>query len=131
MRQFFPRRVIVLLIIAALIPAVYFGLDYHERQSASACIQEWGRLEPFPPTARSVRIETTGGMFTRGFRASFDATPDDIERWLSDSPGIHDATAEKDGTTTTYHIRAGGGATFAEVIVNSERGTVRIRVYWS
>jgi hypothetical protein len=70
-------------------------------------------------------------MFTREFRVSFGATPDDIERWLLDSPGIRDATAEKNGTTTIYHIRAGGGATFAEAIVNSERGTVRLRVYWS
>ncbi len=131
MRPFLTRRTIVLSFIAALVLAAYFGWDYRERQSALSCIKDWGRLAPFPPTARSVQIETTGGMFTREFRASFGATPDDIERWLSDSPGIHDATAEKDRTTTTYHIRAGGGATFAEVIVDSERGTVRIRVYWS
>ena len=131
MRPVFTRRTIVLVIIAALIPAAYFLWDYHERQSALSCIQEWGRLAPFPPTAHSVQIETAGSMFTREFRASFSADPDEIERWLSDSPGIQDATAEKDGGTTVYRIRPGGGAAFAEAIVDLEGGTVRIHVYWS
>jgi hypothetical protein len=131
MKRLVTRRAIVLLIVAALIPSVYFWWGYQDRQSALTCIQEWGRLAPFPKTARNVQIETTGGMFTRGFRASFQGTPKEIEQWLSESPGIRDATAEEDGAGTRYNIRAGGGATHAEATVDSEHTNVSIRVYWS
>lgn len=124
-------RTIGLLLAAVLLPTVYYGWRYVERQSALDCIQAWGRLAPFPQGARDIEIETTGSAFTRGFRASFHATPDAIERWLSESPGIRDATTEQQAALTTYHIRAGGGATFAEAVVDREHGRVRIRVYWS
>jgi len=61
------------------------------RQSAIDCTLEWGRLAPFPASAEQFSITTHGNMFTREFRASFIASPTEIERWLKESPGTRQA----------------------------------------
>ena len=60
------------------------------RPSAIRCILEWGRLAPFPESARQFSLSTTGSMFTREFQASFTAPATDIEQWLQQSPGTRD-----------------------------------------
>ena len=42
---------------------------------------------PFPTSARQLTITIHGSMFTREYRASFAAPPEEIEEWLRQSPG--------------------------------------------
>lgn len=128
MKPHFTRRAIVVTFVTALIAAAYFGWKYYKRQNAVECVLDWGRLAPLPSTARNVQAYTSDSALTREFHVSFTAAPDDIGQWLADSPGIRDATVENDGTTTTYCIRAGGGADFAKVAVEHASATVRIHV---
>jgi hypothetical protein len=100
--------------------------------SATDCTLEWGRLAPLPKSAQQIAIVTEGSMFTREFRTSFFAAPEDIEEWLQSSPGT------REGALTTpspgirhFQIKAGGGAEFAEVIVDDSLHRVFIHVYWS
>jgi hypothetical protein len=96
------------------------------------CTLQWGRLAPYPPSARQISIKPEGNMFTRAFRASFTAPADEIERWLQESPGTRGAAA----TTVSPGIRhfeivPGGGAQAARVTVNDTTSQVYIYVCWS
>ena len=82
-------------------------------------VLEWGKLAPFPKSARGVQVKVLGGMFTREFRASFTAPQADIEAWLQRSPGPQGLP----GRQMSEHVRRfryepGGGAEFAEVVVD-------------
>src|SRR4051794_28571534 len=68
----------------------WLGYTSRDRASAIDCTLIWGRLAPFPASAGSFTISTTGNMFTRGFRSSFTAPATDIEQWLQQSPGTRD-----------------------------------------
>jgi hypothetical protein len=102
------------------------------RASAIDCTLEWGRLAPFPPSAQQLAVSTHGSMFTREFRLSFAALPQDIEEWLQRSPGTREAivTTPSPGVRH-FQITPGGGAEFAEVTVDDAEHRVFIRVYWS
>lgn len=70
-------------------------------------------------------------MFTRSFRASFNAPMADVERWLRESPGTREVVAEQVSPTVRYFsIKPGGGAIGAEVTVK-DSGDVEIYVSWS
>jgi hypothetical protein len=93
---------------------------------------EWGRLAPLPPSAHHLNITVHGNMFTREFRTSFVASPEEIEEWLRTSPGIVDAVATTPSLGVRhFHIKPGGGAEFAEVTVDDTEHRVLIHVYWS
>ena len=93
-------------------------------------ILAWGRLAPFPKSAKNLEIHTEGGMFTRGFRALFTAPAADVERWLKASPGTREAKQPEPATIRRYDIAPGDGANRALVTV--ENGTlVEIYVSWS
>jgi hypothetical protein len=102
------------------------------RASAIDCTLEWGRLDPFPPSAQQLTITTHGGMFTREFRTSFVAPSADIDEWLQIAPGTREAvvTVPSPGVRH-FQIAPGGGAAFAEVIVDDTQHRVSIKVYWS
>jgi hypothetical protein len=104
------------------------------RNQASAldATREWGRLDPLPPSAQQLTIATHGSMFTREFRISFVAPPEDIEAWLKSSPGTREAivTTPSPGVRL-FRITPGGGAEFAEVTVDDALRRVSIHVYWS
>jgi len=92
----------------------------------------WARLAPLPASARDFTIAKEGGIFTRGFRASFSAPPAEIELWLRESPGTRDLTPERPSPTTRrFLISPEGGAQHAEVTVEDSSGGVRIYVFWS
>jgi hypothetical protein len=100
--------------------------------SAIETAREWGRLDPFPSSAQRLTVETLGSIFTREFRISFVAPPEDIETWLKSSPGTRDAVVTTPAPgVRRFAIRPGGGAEFAEVTVDDARQSVSIRVYWS
>lgn len=102
------------------------------RAAALEVTRDWGRLDPLPSAAEQLVISTHGSMFTREFRISFVASPEDIEAWLESSPGTREAvvTAPSPGLRH-FKIAPGGGAEFAEVVVDDTLRRVSIRVYWS
>ena len=101
-----------------------------EAERAMPAILKWGRLEPFPESARDLQVKVSGNMFTRGFRASFTAPQADIEAWLKRSPGTREGLP-KSGPVRVFEIKPGGGAQFARVTVDDRLHRVLIRVYWS
>jgi hypothetical protein len=78
-----------------------------------------------------VRIETKGSLFTREFVLEFYADSNEIKAWLKDSPGTSSARVEVAGAERRFTITPGGGAQFAEVLVDQVAGKVRVRTYWS
>ncbi len=100
--------------------------------SAMHCTLEWGRLAPLPRSAHQITISTYGSMFTREFRTSFIASPEDIEEWLQSSPGTCEGVVSTPSPGIRhFQIKAGGGAEFAEVTVDDSLHYVLIHVYWS
>ena len=102
------------------------------RADAIDCTLTWGRLAPFPASAQSFTISTTGNMFTRGFRSSFTAPAADIEQWLQQSPGTRAVQPSSPSPGLRhFEIAPGGGAVGAEVTVDDTNHRVSIYVYWS
>jgi len=92
---------------------------------------EWGRLAPFPKSARDLVVTKTGNIFTRGFRVSFSAPKEDIARWAEESPGLTETQPEKEGSQRKYEIKPGGGAQHAEVVIDDSTDKVQVYVFWS
>jgi hypothetical protein len=102
------------------------------RASALDCILAWGRLAPLPRSAQQLTVTTHGNAFTREFRTSFVAPPEDIEEWLQTSLGTCDAVVTQASPGVRhFQIKPGGGAEFAEVTVDDTQHRVSVRVYWS
>jgi hypothetical protein len=93
---------------------------------------EWGRLAPFPDGIENLSVQTEGNLFTRSFRVSFTSTNEEIKKWVTESPGLADAKIEvmEDGKQR-YVITPGGGANYAEVIIDFESSMVQVYVSWS
>ena len=92
---------------------------------------EWGRLAPFPKSARDLVVTTTGNIFTRGFRVSFSAPKEDIARWAEESPGLRETQPKIEGSQRKYEIKPGGGAQHAEVVIDDSTDKVEVYVFWS
>ncbi|MBI5725008.1 MAG: hypothetical protein HZA50_13690 [Planctomycetes bacterium] len=93
---------------------------------------EWARLAPFPQKAANFNIYTEGSAFTRTFKGSFTATEEIIKTWVEQSPGLQDAKIESISVKKKkYIISPGGGANYAEVIIDYETGKVEFKAYWS
>jgi len=126
------KKLLVASAACLLLAAVAGMFLYHNHRSMIACTLEWGRLAPFPESAREFTIRAEGGMFTRAFRASFTADPEAIEKWLRDSPGTRDVSPEKlPPNRRRFKISPGGGAQGARVTVDDDAHAVAIYVYWS
>lgn len=130
------RRIIKIFAVVAVIfiVAVTTGVIYLSRANRQAAINaatEWARLAPLPSSAANVQVDAKGTMFSREFIITFDASPAVIQQWLAASPGPSSATPSTTGAITTYAIRPGGGAQFAEVKVDASANRVVIRTYWS
>ncbi len=103
------------------------------RASTIRCTLEWGRLAPFPASARNLTITTSGSMFTRSFHVSFTAPADEIELWLEQSPGIRGlGPPSYPPGVREFEIRpGGGGAIGGGVSVDDTDHSVSIDVSWS
>ena len=129
-----------MLILAACLFVAFFlpseneraNRDPARRQEMMTVTLEWGRLAPFPSTARDLSVRTTGNLFTRGFESSFVAPPADIARWIDASPGLRETEPDLSSAgVRRYRVKPGGGAQFAEIRIDDTTNTVHIRVYWS
>ncbi len=118
-------------LLVAIVTAGVLYVSHVTRDSAIAAATTWARLAPLPPTAQNLQVEVKGSMFTREFVITFDASPAVIQQWFAVSPGPASASPTVAGAITTYAITPGGGAGFAEVTVDNNRGRVVIRTYWS
>jgi hypothetical protein len=93
---------------------------------------EWARLAPFPEEADNFNIHTEGSAFTRTFKGSFTASEEIIKSWVQQSPGLQDAKIEEmSETKKRYIISPGGGANYAEVVIDYETGKIEFSVSWS
>ena len=91
----------------------------------------WSGLSPFPASKKNLQIETEGGIFTRGFRISFQAPPEDIKRWWQQSLGTNSTIPAIIESERRYELTPHGGANSASVTVNMKSGLVKIYVSWS
>jgi len=98
---------------------------------ALKAVEEWARTAAVPETASSLSIETEGNEFTRSFRVNFSLSADDLEAWIEASPGLQDAQVTEQNGAQHYAIQPGGGAQYAEAVIDFECGTVKIYTYWS
>lgn len=127
-------KVGVVLTIGVLWLAYYFLCPESSRNRAFALetTLEWGRLAPLPPSAQQFNLTRHGSIFTRGFRSSFVAPPEDIEEWLRTSSGTREAVVTTPSLGVRhFQIKPGAGAEFAEVTADDSQHTVSIHVYWS
>jgi hypothetical protein len=92
---------------------------------------EWGRLAPFPATARDFVIKTEGNMFTRSFRGSFTDTPEHIEAWLATSPGVSRAYCTQTSMGETCRLQTSERVSYGEVVVSPDKSRVTFYVAWS
>ena len=106
--------------------------DPAKQKEMMAIVLEWGRLAPFPANATNVLIETEGSSFARSFRASFLAPKQDIQAWITESPGINEATPDQlSEKKFKYVIVSGGGVNKAEVTIDYTLNKVDIYISWS
>ena len=125
------RTIKIFAVVAMAFVGGAFYLSHANRQSAINAATTWARLAPLPPSAQNVQVGVKGGMFTREFVITFDAPAAIIQQWVAASPGPSSATQSTVGSITTYAIKPGGGAQFAEVKVDSSANRVVIHTYWS
>ena len=93
---------------------------------------EWGRLAPLPNSKSQLKISTDGVSFTRSFRSSFYIAKADLDSWFKASPGLQDADIETiNESTKKFVIKPGGGAGYAEAVIDFDKCLVEIYVYWS
>jgi hypothetical protein len=127
------RSIIIVSVIVLLLLGVGVR-DYiagQNAESAREAVLAWGRLAPFPESARNIVIQPEGGTFSRAFRASFSAPATDIASWVQASPGLAEARPEQVGSVRKFLISPGEGAARAEAEIDDLNNVVRIYVVWS
>ena len=93
---------------------------------------KWARLAPFPQEAENFNIYTEGNAFTRTFKGSFTASEETIKIWVEQSPGLQDAKIDAiSEKKKKYIIPPGGGANYAEVVIDYETGKIEFKASWS
>lgn len=104
--------------------------DPSAKASMLECTLEWARLAPIPESKEQFEITMEGGPATRAFRASFILPEAELKDWIEASPGLWDAGLETEGVQQ-YAIEPGGGAMYAEAVIDFESGLVKVYTYWS
>ena len=123
---------IALGLILTLSVVVYAGYRHMRYHSMINCTLEWARLAPFPESAENFTITAEGSLFTRAFQAQFRASPEAIQQWIADSPGMQGVEPRfSSPNVRKFNIRPGGGAQHAEVEIDDATDVVRVYVYWS
>ena len=123
---------IVILFFSHLSSTVRENITQEKQEEMVKITLEWGRLAPLPDHIENFSIHTEGSAFTRSFRASFGSTDEALQKWIEESPGLLDATVEAmDDDKQKFVIMPGGGANYAEVIIDFASNTVQIYVSWS
>ena len=125
------KKLAIFLGVLLLISISLVFYQQHDQKEIIKTTLVWGNLSPIPQTAAISKIEKKGSAFTREFYISFSDSQSNIKQWLNESIGTSKVTPTIEGDYEKYSINPGGGAQFAEVIVNTRLNTVLIHVYWS
>jgi hypothetical protein len=106
--------------------------DSKDKEEMKRILCMWARVASFPNDAKDFQIVTAGNMFTRGFRAHFVSTKENLQKWVEESVGLKGVggRVNSDGWTT-YEIKPGGGAGYAVVMIDSRISFVVVYAYWS
>lgn len=126
------KLIYLLFILILLIGGIYLVWPTIERNSMIECTLKWGRLAPFPKTAKNFNITTEGSAFTRTFIGSFSDTPETIQKWLKDSSGVQEGVQElRLGRVYRYTLKTGEGESYGEVRVSADGTAVEFKISWS
>lgn len=99
-------------------------------ESAKTIVVSWCRLAEFPSGRKSETLLVGGSAFTREFEISFQLERHDLQRWISDSPGLRDASIATNGRVAAYRIEP-KDAQSCLVKTDESSGKVWIKAYWS
>ncbi|GJM25689.1 MAG: hypothetical protein DHS20C16_21040 [Phycisphaerae bacterium] len=129
------RRIVVaaFAVLGLMMVSVFSLILWLERDAAK--IQgalATGRLADLPVTATNVEVETIGNMFSRQFWLRFEASPEDIEAFISESPGLAGIEPEHIGSqpSETNDRRDGDATKVADEVTSSPIGTYHDRLEW-
>lgn len=100
------------------------------KEQMTEITSEWARIAPIPDSKTEYNIYTEGSSFTRSFKSNFYLPKADLEKWIKQSTGLCDAEIETMENTKKYTIKPGGGAQYAEVVIDFKKCYVEIYVYW-
>ena len=104
-----------------------------KRNSAIETTLLWGGLAELPDQANNLKVQTTGGMFTRTFHLEFNLSEQQLKKWIAMSNRLKELTplTQSDGTNL-YEIYPGeDGAIGGTVLINFQKGNVKIKMAWS
>jgi hypothetical protein len=98
LKERIPRRIAFIVAAATFALAMIAGVGAllaPQRTSTNARrALELARLADLPDSAVAVQADGTSSMFSAGFFLRFEAAPEDIERFLADSPGLEGIAPE-------------------------------------
>ena len=129
-------KIIVLVVISVFLVFCIFPPNvvmnfipfYHDKMIQDTV--EWCRIDDFP--VQGIEIEVKGSVFSREYVGSFIASKELVDVWVENSPGLQNAKTEiLSKGVIKYIITPGGGAQYAEVVIDFEYGKVTFRTYWS
>lgn len=129
--------IVVILLVILFFNGLIFGSNAVDNQNnlkkleMLALTLEWGRLAPLPDSIKQFEISTAGNSFTRSFSSSFYVDKADLDGWIKASPGLQDAQIETTGSTKKYIINPGGGANYAEAVIDFDKCFVEVYTAWS
>ena len=135
-----PRRAIVAVCLASLalvvliaaviwqfLPAILLTPRQYSEPQMWRIVHEWTQTAPLPGDASDVSIITEGSDFTRQFKAHFRLSSESLKAWIAASPGFRDAQVTNDlEGVRHYLIKPGGGALFAEIVIDERTGSISI-----
>ena len=104
-----------------------------ERSNAIETTLLWGGLAELPEQTSDLKVQTSGGMFTRTFFLEFSLSERELQQWITNSKRLKELTPTKqtDGTDL-YEIYPGeDGAIGGTVLINFQQGNVKIKMAWS
>lgn len=76
---------IVSLVLVAFASAFYI---YYQRQERVRATLAYGQLALLPPAVTNLEVDTEGGLFSRTFWLTFQASGTEIDSWLKHSPTL-------------------------------------------
>jgi hypothetical protein len=132
--NFLTISLVTVIVLCGLFLGAFLILNNSNNRNQESAIQtsrDWAGLNEFPENSEIIETKAEGSAFTREFKITYTAPPEEIRRWLIESPGTSEVQPEIQGNFEIYHIKPRNGAQFAEVLYNRDTNEVIIRAYWS
>ena len=93
---------------------------------------EWSRLLELPDSAHNIEAETSGNIFTREIEVTFKASSEDIDKWISESPGTKNVIPIiLSNGNSKYLVEKMEKVSFSELIIYKNENKVYLITYWS